>query len=195
MTRFKLLIIAGLIFLSPAVHAAETFTMTGNLINCLFASDWTVNLPEGLDADIKHCGFAGTLNIAESGTHYNSWANIVVLDDGADETIVLTNWALFDSQVESEARETGDGTTTYTNCEFSISEENFIDYTNENFRLKQGVLLVNAGAAAAAVTDDIDGRTRPAGGLPDIGPYEGQPGLLFSPWLSMPLKFQRTWRP
>jgi len=361
--RIKIFLAAILLFASTAY--AETFNLTGNLTNCIFESDWAVVHPEGVTASIKHCGFAGTLTLEESGTHYNSWTWPATLDDGADETITLNNWAFFETQAQMEARETGDGTTTYTNCKFSVSHANFIGYdhdpeypthsdtyvkattkrttnywpyyatdpslsltgsqlnnswicedsTNTNqrfhldlgsakvirriylenyhasgadtnvgvqnftfwgsneasafaeltyatdtdwtqltvnraswdehvaadtpdpqyalvtnstayryhafkfadnygatyglgvrhvelqtedatsFRLKQGLPLVNAGAAAAAVTEDIDGRTRPAGGLPDIGPYEGQPGLLFSPWLSMPLKFQRTWRP
>ena len=89
---------------------------------------------------------------------------------------------------------TADATITITSCIFEIQDGHFINY-GTSFRLRQGVPLVNAGAAAAAVTEDIDGRTRPAGGLPDIGPYEGQIGLLFFPWRPMPLKFKETWRP
>jgi len=352
--------------MSPAVYA-ETFNLTGDLTNCIYESDWAVVHPEGVTASIKHCGFAGSLTLEESGTHYNSWTWPATLDDGADETIVMTNWAFFETKALMEARETGDGTTTYTEgCKFSVSHANFIGYdhdpeyptahsddyvkattkydvsywpyyatnpaksltggwllnswtsqngetteqrfhidlgsakvirriylenthdsgTNTNkgvnnftfwgsneasafaeltyatdddwtqltvnrsswdehvasdisdpqyalvtssvayryyafkfadnhgsitymgirhvelqtedatsFRLRQGVPLVNAGAAAAAITEDIDGRTRPSGGLPDIGPYEGQLQLLFFPWRPMPLKFKDTWRP
>ena len=89
---------------------------------------------------------------------------------------------------------TAGATKTITSCIFEVEDGHFINY-GTSFRLKQGVPLVNAGAAAAAITEDIDGRTRPAGGLPDIGPYEGQIGLDFFPWRPMPLKFKETWRP
>lgn len=44
--------------------------------------------------------------------------------------------------------------------------------TNGDFHLQAASLLINAGLATYAPTFDFDGKPRPQGGSPDIGPYE-----------------------
>ncbi len=48
----------------------------------------------------------------------------------------------------------------------------FVDAANANFALKSGSPAIDAGQALSEVTTDINGVTRPQGGVYDIGAYE-----------------------
>lgn len=163
-------------FFWAAVAGAADFYPGANFeeMNGLYDSGDTLNI--GYAGNVyRNCTIDGAINIDIAGGDVAA----IMKNTAVPGTVslasgdILTAYYCFFAQTEAQIEASG-GVVNATGCVFGVADFGFVDAGNGDYSLLKTSVLVNAGTdlTAEGVTYDIDGHTRPRGGVFDVGCYE-----------------------